>query len=180
TLLAIDSRMPTSSAEAREVAKQVLRRDRRRVRLLTRATIGFFLLTVIGICFFVYFYCLKFAPAMDKYQQLIAAMEQELSAHKQQLAKQEPQPSTPDLLTTTAGMTIGQGWALFFFQAVILWATVALFVVMLAAAFCTVLLMVKRRNSPTGEIPLAVSRKRGRRWRFVNGYLELIFSPPCI
>ena len=74
TLLAIDSRMPTSSAEGREVAKEVLRRDRRRVRILTWMTIGFFLLTVIGICFFVYFYCLKFVPAMDKYQQDIAAM----------------------------------------------------------------------------------------------------------
>ena len=72
TLLAIDSRMPTSSAEGREVAKEVLRRDRRRVRILTWMTIGFFLLTVIGICFFVYFYCLKFAPAMDKYQRHIS------------------------------------------------------------------------------------------------------------
>ena len=50
-LLAIDSRMPTSSAEGREIAKEVLRRDRRRVRILTWMTIGFFLLTVIGICF---------------------------------------------------------------------------------------------------------------------------------
>jgi hypothetical protein len=49
TLLAIDSRMPSSSAEGREVAKEVLRRDRRRVRILTWATLGLFLLTVIGI-----------------------------------------------------------------------------------------------------------------------------------
>ena len=73
TLLAIDSRMPTSSAEGREVAKKVLRRDRRRVRILTWMTIGFFLLTVIGICFSVYFYYIKIVPAMDKYQRDISA-----------------------------------------------------------------------------------------------------------
>jgi len=155
-LLAIDGRMPRSSGEGREFAKGALRRDRRRVRILTRATIGFFLLTVIGICFFVYFYCLKFAPAMDRYQRHISAMEQELSAHKQQFAKQEPHPSTPDLLTTTAGMTIGQGWALFFFQAIILWATVALFAVMLAAAFCTVLLIMATRRATLRQIQVSL------------------------
>ena len=66
TLLAIDSRMPTSSAEGREVAKQVLRRDRRRVRILTWVTIGFFLLTVIGICLSAYWYYIKFVPAMNR------------------------------------------------------------------------------------------------------------------
>src|SRR5437763_1633732 len=111
-LLAIDRGMPASPADARGVAEEALRRDRRRVRMLTWLTIGLFVLTVIGICFFVYFYCLKFAPAMAKYQRHISAVEQELSARERQLAKQEPQPSTPDLLTTTAGMTIGQGWAL--------------------------------------------------------------------
>jgi hypothetical protein len=86
TLLAIDSRMPTSSAEGREVAKAVLRRDRRRVRILTWATISFFLLTVIGICLSVNWYYTTAVPGMKRYYRDISTLEQ-------LLAKQEPQPS---------------------------------------------------------------------------------------
>ena len=75
TLLAIDSRMPTSSAEAREVAKGVLRRDRRRVRILTWVTIGFFLLTVIGICGSVYWYYIKVVPAMNRFERDISRQD---------------------------------------------------------------------------------------------------------
>ena len=86
TLLAIDSRMPTSSAEGREVAKKVLRRDRRRVRILTWMTIGFFLLTVIGICGSVYWYYIKVVPGIEQ----VPARHHRAGTDKSR--KQEPQP----------------------------------------------------------------------------------------
>ncbi len=144
-LLAIDSRMPSPPAEGREVAKRALRCDRRRVRILMWMTIGFFLLTVIGICFSVYFYYTKIVPAMDRYQQDILVMEQQLS-------KQEPRPSKPDLLLMTARMTVGQGGLLFGFQLVQFWGTVVVFAVMLAAAFCTVLLTMAMRRATLRQI----------------------------
>jgi predicted MFS family arabinose efflux permease len=75
TLLAIDSRMPTSSAEGREVAKEVLRRDRRRVRILTWMTIAFVLLVTIGIYgSFLMFYT-YITPKMDKCAEEISKLE---------------------------------------------------------------------------------------------------------
>ena len=145
TLLAIDSRMPTKSAEGREVATEVLRRDRRRVRILTWATIGLFLLMIIGICFVVYLNCIKVVPAMEKYKLDISEMEQ-------QLDKQEPQPSKPDLPTMTARMTVGQGYGLFLVHVITLWAISALFAVMLAAAVCTVLLIMATRGATLRQI----------------------------
>ena len=144
-LLAIDSRIPTSPAEGREVAKAALRRDRRRVRVLMWMTIGFFLLTVIGICGSVYCYYIKIVPEINKYRQ-------DLSAVEQQLAKQEPQPSKPDLLDMSARLTVWQGQALFTIQTVNLWGIMALFAVMLAAAFCTVLLIMATRRATLRQI----------------------------
>lgn len=148
-LLAIDSRMPSSSAEGREMAKEALRRDRRRVRILTWTTIGFFLLTVVGICFPVYFYYLKIAPAMDAYWRDISALEQ-------QLDKRDPQRSKPDLLDMTARMTVGQGWALFTIQAITLWGIVAVLAVLLAAAVCTVLLIMATRRATLRQIQVSL------------------------
>ena len=108
-------------------------------------TIGFFLLTVIGICGSVYWYHIKVVPAFDKYQRDISAVEQ-------QLAKQEPQPSKPDLLDMTARMTVGQGYELFMIQFANLWGTVALLAVMLAAALCTVLLIMATRRATLRQI----------------------------
>lgn len=143
-LLAIDSRMPTSSAEAREVAKEILRRDRRRVRILTGMTVGFFLLTVIGICFSVFLYYLKIVPEMMNFHHDCALLEQ-------QLAKQESQPSKPDLLALIARMTIAQGWT-FENQVVTLWANLAVLAVMLAAALCTVLLIMATHRATLRQI----------------------------
>jgi Flp pilus assembly protein TadB len=135
SLLAIDSRMPGSSAEAREIARETLRRDRRRVRMLTWMTVGFFLLTILGICFIVWFYYLKIAPAMDAYQRDISVLEL-------QLEKQDSQTSKQDLVDITPEYLIGLGWALFRIQAITLWGIVAVLAVMLAGAVCTVLLIM--------------------------------------
>jgi hypothetical protein len=145
SLLALDGRMPSSSAEGREIAKEVLRRDRRRVRILTGLTIGFFLLTVIGICLSLYWYYMKIVPAMYKHQRDLIALEQ-------QLAKQEPDPSKPDLLAMTARITVGQGFAIFLIHVINLWGISALFALMLAAAFCTVLLIMATRRATLRQI----------------------------
>ncbi len=145
SLLALDSQMPSSSAEAREIAKKALRRDRRWVRILTWMTIGFFLLTVLGICFFVYLYYIKIVPAMRMY-------ERDDYLLRQQLDKQEPQPAKPDLPVMTARMTVGLGWGLFTIQAITVWGFSALFAIMLAAAFCTVLLIMTSRRATLRQI----------------------------
>ncbi|MGO8749059.1 MAG: hypothetical protein ACLQNE_24125 [Thermoguttaceae bacterium] len=165
TLLAIDSRMPTSSAEGREVAKKVLRRDQRRIRILTWMTIGLFLLTVIGICLAVDFYYIMVAPAMEKCKRDMCKMEV-------QLLVREPQPSTPDLLEMTARMTAGQGWALFVFQVFVFWGTVALLAVILAAACCTVLLIIATRRATLHQIQaslLALSEQFDTLQRSLHG-----------
>jgi hypothetical protein len=144
-LLAIDSRMPSSSAEGREIAKKTLLRDRRRVRILTWITIGFFLLTIIGICFFVFLLRVKVVPAMNK-------CEQDLSELEQQLAKQEPQPAKPDLLTRTAEITAAEGYTFFQIHVITLRAIAALLAIMLAAAVCTVLLIMATRGATLRQI----------------------------
>ena len=106
TLLAIDSRMPTSSAEGREVVKEVLRRDRRRVRILTWATIGLFLLMVIGICGGVYWYYVKVVPEMN-------GLHRSLVELYSQISKVEPQPSKPGPLAETALLAAGQCYVVF-------------------------------------------------------------------
>jgi hypothetical protein len=152
TLLAIDSRMPTSSAEGREIAKQVLRRDRRRVRIITWMTMGFFLLTIIGICGCVYWYSIKVLPGMNRFQLDIHDLDQQLIKREDQLAKQEPQPSKPDLLAMTARISAAASYQLFMIQHANLGGTMVLFVVMLAAAFCTVLLIMATRGATLRQI----------------------------
>ena len=149
TLLAIDSRMPTSSAEGREVAKEVLRRDRRRVRILTWVTIGFFLLTVTAVCLPVYFYYLRLAPGMERCQRAVAALEQ-------QLHKERPKDSEPDLLAMTAIITAALGGALFKTQEGYFWGISALLVVILAAAFCTFLLITATRRTTLRQIQVSL------------------------
>lgn len=148
-LLTIDSRMVSSSADGREIAREALRRDRRRVRILTAMTLGFFLLAVIAICLPVYFCYLKVVPAMDRCQQDISALEQ-------QLAKQEPQTSKPDLLIMTARIAAGLGGSLFILQAINLWGISALLAVMLAAAFCTLLLVMATRRATLRQIQVSL------------------------
>lgn len=145
TLLAIDSGTARSLDGGREAAKAVLRRDRRQVRTLGWATIGLFLLMVLGICLSAWFYGVKVRPAMYRHQQ-------DISLLKQQLDKQGPQPPKPDLLQMTARITAWQGSTLFIIQAIYFWGTLALLTVILAAAFCTVLLITATRRATFRQI----------------------------
>jgi hypothetical protein len=147
-LLAIDSRMPTSSAEGREVARQVLRRDRRRVRILTAMTVGFFLLTVIGICGSVYWYSIKIVPQIVRYQRDIAECRSQLYKLEPQLTKPYPSAS----VAMTALVAAREGQELYVLQVVNLCGIIALFAVMLAAAFCTVLLIMATRRATLRQI----------------------------
>jgi hypothetical protein len=148
-LLAIDSRTPSSSAEGREIAKEALRRDRRRVRVLTWTTIGCFLLAVIAICLPVYFYYLRLAPGMERCQRDLAALEQ-------QFHKERPKDSEPDLLAMTASMTAGLGGALVSLTEVYLCGISALLAVILAAAFCTLLLITATRRATLRQIQVSL------------------------
>lgn len=148
-LLAIDGWTPSLSVEGREVAKEALRRDRRRVRILMGLTIGLFLLTVLGICFCVGVYYLRVVPGVHRF-------EQELSVLQQQFAKQYPQPSEPDLLQTTACVAAVSGKMLFRLQLANVWAISALFVVMVASAFCTVLLIMASRRATLRQIQVSL------------------------
>ena len=148
-LLAIDSRTSSSSAEVREIAKEALRRDRRRVRVLTWATIACFLLAVTAVCYPVYFYYLRIAPAMERCQRMVTALEQ-------QLDKERPKDSEPDLLAMTAILTAGLGGALFKTQEVYFWGISALLAVILAAAFCTLLLITATRGATLRQIQVSL------------------------
>jgi fatty acid desaturase len=145
TLLAIDSRMPTSSAEAREVAKEVLRRDRRRVRILTWATSGLFLLTVIGICLSAYWYYIKVMPEMNGLRKGIPAMYSDIS-------KLEPQSSKPDPLARIAMLAVEQCHILYMILLVTVWGILVLLAIMLVAAVCTVLLIRATRGATLRQI----------------------------
>lgn len=145
SLLAIDSRMPSSSAEGRAIATKVLRRDRRRVRILTWATLGLFLLTAVGICSVVYFYRIKIVPQMIK-------CEEDVSTLVQQLDQEAPQPSKSALPDMTARITASLGSTFFIIHVITLWTLVALFAVMLAAAVCTVLLIRASRGATLRQI----------------------------
>jgi predicted nucleic acid-binding Zn ribbon protein len=157
-LLAIDNRMPNSSAEGREVAKEVLRRDRRRVRILTWMTMGFFLLTVIGICGSVYWYYIKVVPEMEKHQRDISFLQSQLNELEPQLTKPFPKAS----VAMTALVAAHQGHILYVILLITVGGIVALFALMLAAAFCTVLLIMATRRATLRQIQaslLALSEK---------------------
>ncbi len=158
SLLAIDSRTPTSAAEVREVATKVLRRDRRRVRILTWMTIGSFLLTVLGIGGGVYWYYMKVVPTMNWHQRIMS----ELSP---QLSNKEPLGSA--ILTTAAACQI-----LYKIQLANLWGIMALFTAMLAAACCTVLLIMASRRATLRQIQtslLALSEQFDTLQRSLDG-----------
>jgi len=144
-LLAIDSRMPTSSTEGREVAKEVLRRDRRRVRILTWMTIGFFLFTVIGICGGAFWYYIKVVPEMNGLQLAILELQPQISKPDEQLYKTNP-------LAATALMAAWQCHILYRILVVTVWSISALFAIMLATTFCTVLLIMATRRATLRQI----------------------------
>jgi hypothetical protein len=144
-LLAMDSRMPSSSAEGREIAKKALRRDRRRVRILTWATSGFFLLTVIGICGSVYWYYLKVMPVMNHLERDVIPLIPQI--HNLEGGPSKLSPQTNLAISSAIGCNI-----LYKIQLANLGGTMALFAVMLAAAFCTVLLIMASRRATLGQI----------------------------
>jgi hypothetical protein len=157
-LLPFENRMPTSSAEGRDVAKGVLRGDRRRVRVLTWMTMGFFLLTVIGICGSVYWYYIKVVPEMEKYQRDISFLQSELDKLEPQLTKPFPKAS----VAMTALVAAHQGHILYIILLITVGGIVALCALMLAAAFCTVLLITATRRATLRQIQaslLALSEK---------------------
>jgi hypothetical protein len=145
TLLAIDSRMPTSSAEGREIAQEVLCRDRRRVRILTWATIGFFVLTVIGICLSGYWYYIKVVPEMNMLRRSILELEPQISKPDEQLYKTNP-------LASTALMAAWQCHVLYRILLATVGGIVALLASMLAATVCTVLLIMATRGATLRQI----------------------------
>jgi hypothetical protein len=145
TLLALDSRMPGSSAKGREIAREVLRRDRRRVRILTGLTIGFFLVTVIGISGGVFWYCIKVVPEMNGLQRAILELQPQISKPDRQLYKTNP-------LASTALMAAWQCQILYRILVVTVWSISALFAIMLAAAVCTVLLITATRRATLRQI----------------------------
>ncbi|MCE5303892.1 MAG: hypothetical protein LLF97_12400 [Planctomycetaceae bacterium] len=145
TLLAIDSSVPTSSAEGREVAKEVLHRDRRRVRILTWTTSGLFLFTVIGLCLSACWYYLKVVPEMNGLQRAISELDP-------QVCKLEPQPSKPGPLASTAVMAAWQCHILYRILLATVGGIVALLAFMLAAAICTVLLIRATRGATLRQI----------------------------
>jgi hypothetical protein len=145
TLLAIDSRMPTSSAEGREVAQAVLRRDRRRVRILTWLTIGCFLLTIIGICGSVYWYYIKVVPGMNRFGRDINQLGTQICNLELRLSKQSPQ-------TEIAMDAAGACYGLYMSQLAGVWGISVLLAVMLAAAVCTVLLIMATRGATLRQI----------------------------
>jgi hypothetical protein len=145
TLLAIDGRMPTLSAKGREVAKEVLRRDRRRVRILTWLMSGLFLLMVIGICGSVYWYYIKVVPQMNGMRKSILELEPKLSKPNEQLYKTNP-------LASTALMTAWQCHVLYRILFVTVWGIAALLAIMLAAAVCTLLLIRATRSASLHQI----------------------------
>jgi hypothetical protein len=144
TLLAIDSRMPTKSAEGREVAQKVLRRDRRRVRILTWMTSGLFLLMVIGICGCLYWYDMKVLPVMIHFDRDFNEWAKSTTPEPD-LSKQSPQ-------TNLAVSTAISCRVLYRIQLANLGGTMALFVVMLAAASSTVLLIRATRGATLRQI----------------------------
>jgi hypothetical protein len=145
TLLALDGRMPVSSAEGREVAQKVLRRDRRRIRVLTGLTIAFFLLTVLGIGSAIYWYVVKVVPVMNFYEQNVFRLDPQISKLEPDLSKRKPQ--TDLAMSTAIACRI-----LYKIQLANLGGTMALFVVVLAAALCTVLLIRASRGATLRQI----------------------------
>jgi hypothetical protein len=145
TLLAIEGSMPGSSAEAREVAKKVMRRDRRRVRILTWLTISFFLLTVLGICGCVYWYTLKVLPTRNLFEGSLYKSVSQIHNLEPDMSKYSPQTNLT--LDTAVACKI-----LYQIQIANLGGTMALFVVMLAAAVCTILLIRASRRATLRQI----------------------------
>jgi multisubunit Na+/H+ antiporter MnhB subunit len=130
TLLAIESRTSTSSAEEREVVQKVLHRDRRRIRILTWATIGFFLLAVIGI------YWNFHLAKTEVYSKIFRCQDQ--------ISRQDITGVERHILILLQEAYMSQ------FKN-ILAASVA-FAAILVAAFCTVLLIMVTRRATLRQI----------------------------
>lgn len=128
TLLELDSRTATSSADGREHIRRVLRRDRLRVRILMGATITFFLLAVAGIYGSFFMFYTFITPKMDK----ILLDTSELTGAERVLAL-----GCRELYQS---------------QIVGLWIISASVAALLMAAVCTVLLLLSTRRATLRQI----------------------------
>jgi hypothetical protein len=148
-LLANDGRMPSSSAEGREAAKKVLRRDQRRVRILTWATSGFFLLMILGLGLSIYWYYMKVLPTIVRF-------DKDINITAKKLHDQEPLPeselSKKEPLGGFVVMTARFCQILYEILFVTILGIAVLFVVMLASAFCTLLLIMASHRAALGQI----------------------------
>jgi hypothetical protein len=148
-LLAVDGRTPRSPSEARKVAEKAVRDARRWVRILSGVTIGFLLLTIVGVGLSVTFCYSRIVPAMEMCRRDTAELEQQLAAYQAII----PQP---DLLATTARVTAAGSSAFFFLHVVTIRGIALLLAVMLAAAACTVLLIMASRRATLRQIQVGL------------------------
>jgi len=134
SLLELDCRKATSTADGRALAGRVLRRDRLRVRLLTGATIVFFLLAVIGIYWNFHLANTQIMPKFWKYSE-------EALKHK---------PTGVEL--TTAYFV----QELYMSQMTSIWIASAAVAALLVAAVCTVLLVMATRRATLRQIQVSL------------------------
>jgi hypothetical protein len=144
-LLTLDGPMPASSVKGREITRKILRRDQRRIRILTGLTIAFFLLTVLGIGGAIYWYNVMIVPGMIFYDKNVFELEPQIHKLEPDLSQRKPQT---DLAVSTAIVCR----RLYRIQFINLGGIAALFVVVLAAALCMVLLIRASRGATLRQI----------------------------
>jgi hypothetical protein len=148
-LLAIDGRTPRSPSEARKVAEKAARDARRWARILSGVTIGFLLLTIVGVGLSLTWCFSSLVPGMEICRRDTAELEQQLTAYQARI----PQP---DLLATTARVTAAGSSTFFVLHVVTIQGIALLLAVMLAAAACTVLLIMASRRATLRQIQVGL------------------------
>ena len=148
-LLKSDHRTAAVSAEGHELAKGILRRDRRRVTILAAATAVFLMLTVIGLYGSMYFFCTRIVPAMWK-------VGKDLT-HASGAGQGDSVHAEAFYATTAQAF-----YVIHISQTVILWIVSASVAALLAAGVCTVLLVLATRRATLRQIQaslLAISEQ---------------------
>jgi hypothetical protein len=133
-LLALDGRTATSTAEDRALAQRVLRRDRLRVRLLTAATIVFFLLAVIGVYSF--------------FHLIIAEVRPKIFESLDEIFRQDLTRADQATLALLQDLQISQAKSIFRASAAI--------AALLVSAVCTVLLVLATRRTTLRQIQISL------------------------
>ncbi len=138
-LLKSDDRAAAAPAEAHELAKRILRRDRRWVAILAAATAVFLLLGVVGICGSLYSFYRWIVPAMERVGSDLTRASgagQGDSAHAEAF-----------YATTAQAFFVSH-----VSQRIILWIVSASVAALLAAGVCTVLLVLATRRATLRQI----------------------------